>query len=400
MMQSFNYADPDSAIEALAQRLSVVTDTESTSPIGRILAQSIAADRDSPAADVSAMDGYAIRLSDLSTDSLVPISGESKAGSPPPSMVAGQVVRIFTGAIVPAQCEAVVKREDTDETGAAIRFHSAAVKTTVSGSHIRRAGENAPAGSAVLDRGLKVTPAVVAALANFGFVHPLVYRQVKVAILTTGNEVVDPATEQLKPWQLRNSNQSATHAMLVQNPFIDVNRVEHVSDDRDALTRSLNQAIACADAVVLTGGVSKGDYDYVPETISLSGGEIVFHGLPIRPGKPILGAATNDGKLILGLPGNPVSATINCHRFLLPLLRRIAAQVNWSDKPPMVTLDEPPRSSIPLHAMLLARRIDRGMAHLVAAKGSGDLVALAQSDGYVCLPPNTSTTGPWPMFEW
>ena len=104
MMQSFNYSDPDSAIEALAERLSVVTDTESTSPLGRILAQSIVADRDSPAADVSAMDGYAICLSDLSTDSDIPISGESKAGSAPPAMMSGQVVRIFTGAIVPAGC--------------------------------------------------------------------------------------------------------------------------------------------------------------------------------------------------------------------------------------------------------------------------------------------------------
>jgi molybdenum cofactor synthesis domain-containing protein len=400
MMQSSNYADPDSAIDALAKRLSVVTDTVTTSPSGRILAQTIVADRDSPAADVSAMDGYAICLSDLSKDSVIPIGGESKTGSPPPTMRPGQVIRIFTGAIVPAGCEAVVKREDTDESDSSICFRPVAVKTTVAGSHIRRAGENAAAGSAVLPRGSKITPPVVAALANFGVVQPLVYRSVKVAILTTGNEVVDPAAEQLKPWQLRNSNQAATFAMLSQHPFIDVIRVEHVSDDRDALADSLNQAIQIADAVVLTGGVSKGDYDYVPETISLSGGETVFHGLPIRPGKPILGAATKDGKLILGLPGNPVSATINCHRFLLPLLRRVAGQVNWRDKPPLVTLREPPKAPIALHAMLLARSVDSGIAELVAAKGSGDLVALAQSDGYVCVPPNTRTLGPWPMLAW
>ena len=400
MMQSSNYADPDSAIDALAKRLSVVTDTVSTSPAGRILAQTIVADRDSPAADVSAMDGYAICLSDLSTESEIPIGGESKAGSPPPTMLPGQVIRIFTGAIVPTGCEAVVKREDTIESDSSIRFRPVAVKTTVAGSHIRRAGENAAAGSAVLPPGTKITPAVVAALANFGVVQPMVYRSVKVALLTTGNEVVDPTADQLKPWQLRNSNQAATVTMLSQHPFIDVKRVEHVPDDRDALADSLKQAIDGADAVVLTGGVSKGDYDYVPETISLSGGEIVFHGLPIRPGKPILGAATNDGKLILGLPGNPVSATINCHRFLVPLLRRVAAQANWRDRPPLVTLREPPKAPIPLHAMLLARSVSCGIAELVAAKGSGDLVAMAESDGYVCVPPNTRTVGPWPMLVW
>lgn len=401
MKQSFNYSDPDSAIAALAGKLSVIIDNDTAPvPVGRILAQTILADRDSPAADVSAMDGYAICLADLQLKSAVPISGESKAGSAPPAMTAGCVVRIFTGAIVPAGCDAVVKREDTDESSTSIRFHDDAIKSTVLGSHIRRAGENAAAGSPVLEPGAKISPATVAALANFGFVHPLVYRQVKVAILTTGNEVVDPTTEQLEPWQLRNSNQSAVHAMLIENPLVDVERVDHVADDRQALAKTLRQALECADAVVMTGGVSKGDYDYVPDTISQAGGEIIFHGLPIRPGKPILGAATDAGKLILGLPGNPVSATINCHRFLMPLLRRIAGQSIWTDRPPMVRLRELPSKLIPLHCMLLARRIEPGIADLVIGKGSGDLVSLAQSDGYVCLPPMTNTPGLWPMFSW
>ena len=401
MNQSIQYSDPDSAIAALAEQLAVIGDTESaTRPLGRILSQSIVADRDSPAADVSAMDGYAICLADLKTGSDLPISGEGQAGSPPPSMVPGQVVRIFTGAIVPANCDAVVKREDTEETATSIRFSKAAIENTIAGSHIRRSGENAAAGSEVLHPGTEITPAVVAALANFGSVQPLVYRPVKVALLTTGNEVVDPETKQLQPWQLRNSNRSAVEAMMARHGFIDVERVEHVLDDRDSLNESLRLALDSCDAVVMTGGVSKGDYDYVPETIAQVGGKIVFHGLPIRPGKPILGAATDRGKVILGLPGNPVSATINCHRFLLPLLARIAGKETWTARPAMVTLRRPPIKPIPLHTMLLSRMTDVGSAELISAQGSGDLVALAQSDGYVSVPPMTTTTGPWPFFGW
>ncbi|MCS7465572.1 molybdopterin molybdotransferase MoeA [Stieleria sp. ICT_E10.1] len=401
MKQPFQYSDPDAAIAALAERLSVVGETEPVAePVGRIIAESIVADRDSPAADVSAMDGYAIRMSDLQSDSVVPVSGISQAGAAPPAMVEGQVVRIFTGAIIPDGCQAVVKREDTEELDASIRFLPAAIESTVSGSHIRRRGENAPAGSNVLDIGTEVTPAVVAALANFGCTTPVCYRRVKVAVLTTGDEVVDPATPALEPWQLRNSNRAAVEAMLGQYPSAILEIVEHVKDDRDSLRQSLDAAIAACDVVVLTGGVSMGDYDYVPDTIEHLGAEIVFHGLPIRPGKPILGAATKDGKLVLGLPGNPVSATINCHRFLMPLLRRIAGKPSWPDKPSMVTLVQPPKKAIPLHTMLLVRMTDTGAAELVSAKGSGDLVALGRSDGYVAVPPMTTTTGPWPMFRW
>ncbi|WP_372896704.1 molybdopterin molybdotransferase MoeA [Stieleria sp.] len=401
MKQPFQYSDPDAAIAALAERLSVVGETEPVNePVGRIIAEPIVADRDSPAADVSAMDGYAVRMSDLQSDSVVPVSGISQAGAAPPAMEAGHVVRIFTGAIIPDGCQAVVKREDTEELEASIRFLPAAIESTVPGSHIRRRGENAPVGSNVLDIGTEVTPAVVAALANFGRTTPVCYRRVKVAVLTTGDEVVDPATPALEPWQLRNSNRSAVQAMLCQYPSAILEIVEHVKDDRDSLQQSLDAAIAACDVVVLTGGVSMGDYDYVPDTIEHLGAEIVFHGLPIRPGKPILGAATKDGKLVLGLPGNPVSATINCHRFLMPLLRRIAGKPSWPDKPSMVTLSDPPQKAIPLHTMLLVRMTDTGAAELVPAKGSGDLVALGRSDGYVAVPPMATTTGPWPLFRW
>lgn len=402
MSEPFQFSDPDSAMDSLADRLVSVTGTESVSRlVGRVLAETIVADRDSPAADVSAMDGYAVCRAELQPDTEIPVAGECKAGAAPPAMVAGKALRIFTGAIIPAGCDAVIKREDTVESNDCIRVSEAVIRSTDDGMHIRRCGENAPAGSEVLPTGTPITPAVVATLANFGCIAPPVSRGVKVAVLTTGDEVVDPATKELEPWQLRNSNGAVIESMLGACPFVRVEIVEHVQDDPDALVRSLSDAVESCDAVVMTGGVSKGDYDYVPDTIAELGGQIDFHGLPIRPGKPILGAATADGKLILGLPGNPVSTTINCHRFLLPLLRRIAGDRLWRDRPSMVTLRQPPARPIPLHTMLLVRLDHQaGWAELVAAKGSGDLVALGQSDGYVCVPPMATDAGPWPFYRW
>lgn len=398
---AMRFENPDDAIEALAKRLKRPSDTEACgNPLGRVLAKPIVADRDSPAANVSAMDGYAVRLADLVAGQVFPVTAQCTPGSETPPLGTMPVVQIFTGAVVPDDFDTVIKREDTIETEGQVQFPAKTLQTLSRGDNIRLAGENAPAGSEVLAGGLKIHAAAMAGLANFGVTDATVYRQVRIAIFTTGDEVVPPGTSQLEPWQLRNSNQVALAAMLSQEPFVTVTTVRHREDDRAALQETLAAALAENDTVVMTGGVSKGDYDYVPEVIETVGGTRVFHGLPIRPGKPILGATTETGKLILGLPGNPVSATINCHRFLLPLLRYQSGQSEWADRPAMIELTQPPRKSIPLHAMLLVRRFDGGKAELVASKGSGDLVALSNSDGYVSVSPSEQHVGPWPFFPW
>ena len=188
---SIIYAHPDDALRALADRLAM-TATEKSLPsesaCGRILANQVLADRDSPAADVSAMDGYAIRLGDLQHDGPISVRGESVPGSPPPKMQSGAVIRIFTGAIVPKGAEAVVKREDTEELDDAIRFLEPS-KSTLAGEHIRHAGENAKANSSVLSRGIRITTAQRATMANFGCQEVDVHAPVRVSIITTGDEV-------------------------------------------------------------------------------------------------------------------------------------------------------------------------------------------------------------------
>ena len=391
---------PSDAIAELAEKLSIVdTDKPVEDMTGRILAADIVADRDSPAADVSAMDGYALRMVDVQRSGAIPVVGESAPGGPPPTMQADAIVRIFTGAIVPSGCEVVVKREDTIEREGEIELLDAG-KAVSLGENIRRAGENAKAGSTVLSSGVRITAAHRATMANFGAFTADVFRRVRVTILTTGDEVGMFRNSTPEPWQLRNSNQTSIKALLSGYPWIDVVAATHAKDDRDSLQASMQSAIENSDAVLLTGGVSMGDYDYVPDIVRSVGGEVVFHGLPVRPGKPILGAATGDGKLIVGLPGNPVSATIGCHRFALQLLAKKSGQTDWIPKQAMVRLTNPGTKTIPLHWMRLVSLAETGIAEPVQSQGSGDLVSLGQSTGYVELPPGESGEGPWPYYHW
>lgn len=399
MSATDRFETPDDAVRALAGRLATVSHETSDGAFAqRVLAGGISADGDSPAADVSAMDGYAVRMTDLERDGEIRVAGESAPGAPPPELPPGSVVRIFTGAVVPAGGEAVVKREETIESGATIRWRGEA-RSVAPGSNIRRAGENTRRGDRVMDAGQPLTPPRHAAAAAFGVVSPDVYRRVRVCLVTTGDEVLDPHVTP-EPWQLRNSNRAAIASMLCRHGWIAAGVHRHVRDDRDELAEAFRQALATSDAVILTGGVSMGDRDHVPEICERLGAETVFHRLPIRPGKPILGAATDAGKLILGLPGNPVSATLTCYRFALPLLAKMAGRVDWMPHRPVVTLATPGVKTLPLWWMRPVRLVAHGLAEPIASKGSGDLVALTQSDGFVELPPGATGEGPWPYFAW
>ncbi|TWU35893.1 molybdopterin molybdotransferase MoeA [Novipirellula artificiosorum] len=394
-----NDTAPETAVGELAARLNVMAKQSNAEPVtGRILGSDIVADRPSPAADVSAMDGYAIRLSDLDRDP-VPVTGESVPGSPPPRMTEGGVVRIFTGAIVPDACEAVVKREDIEETEHEIQFRASALQTR-SGENIRRAGENASTGSVVLRGGVKLDAAKAAVMANFGAYQADWFAPVRLAILTTGDEVGRFQSVPPEPWQLRNSNAVSLTSLVSAHPWIEVIAVEHCRDHRDALAETVAQCMKTSDAIWVTGGVSKGDYDYVPEVIAENGGKIVFHGLPIRPGKPILGAATDEGKLLLGLPGNPVSATIGAMRFGMPLLAKMSGQTDWNPPRPVVRLQNAGRKTLPLHWMRLVKLVGQGVAEPVQSQGSGDLVSLGQSDGFIEVPSGEAGQGPWPYYAW
>ncbi|MEM7474232.1 MAG: molybdopterin molybdotransferase MoeA, partial [Planctomycetota bacterium] len=266
------------------------------------------------------------------------------------------------------------------------------------GANIRRRGENSLAGDTIIAKGTYVDSAAIAALASFGTPRVSVLNKVRIAILNTGDELAQPG-EPVEDWQIRDSNGPTLKAWLAQLPWAEVTEVQHVGDTLEQVQATLKEQLQRVDAIILTGGVSMGDTDYVPKAVESIGGEIHFHRLPLRPGRPVLGAA-RDGKLILGLPGNPVSVAVTSRVIGLPLLRKMAGLKPILVTPPEVTLEESDDRSLHLVWYRLVEAGADGKLRLAASKGSGDLVSLARSVGFVRLPAGDSGCGPWPFYAW
>ena len=401
-METLPQIDPvATAIARLAERLARVEVEPffTTYASGRVLAEPLLADRDSPAVDVSAMDGYAIRMADLSSarDSTMRVAGVAPAGAAPVALPPSEAVRIFTGAAVPAEADCVVRREDTDEGLEEVKFRVAA-ESLRTGQNIRRRGENIRAGQVVLARGVVLSAPVMGAVATFAPMQLLVQKRVRVAVLNTGDELAEVG-EAVKPWQIRDSNGPLLEAWLGQLPWIELVGRRHVGDSLESVMAAIAEQLPHADAILLTGGVSMGDTDFVPEAIAKLGGEIVFHRLPIRPGKPVLGASLS-GKLLLGLPGNPVSVAVTSRVIGLPLLRKLAGIAPIEEKQPRCLLSEADEKKLSLVWYRLVKVADDGKVSLVDSQGSGDLVSLAQSDGFVEVPVGESGAGPWRVRWW
>ncbi|MBL8745741.1 MAG: molybdopterin molybdotransferase MoeA [Phycisphaerae bacterium] len=417
--QAFAFESPAAAVEAMIARLADGRASDHAEPVplddarGRILAEAIACDRDSPPFDHSAMDGYAIRTSDLvraighttqGDHVSFPVVDEARIGSPPPALPESAAIRIVTGAAVPAGADAVVRREEVSEhadggriSTISIAWHAATRVRT--GDSIRRRGENARAGDAVLRRGVVISSAALGTLAATGCVRPRVYARVRAAIITTGDELVPPHARPAA-FQIRNSNAPTISATLGSQRWMEVVSVTHSGDEPRKLEETLRDALGRADAVVLTGGVSIGHRDPVREAVEAAGAEIVFHGLPQRPGKPILGAvlARKDGcpAPIFALPGNPVSAMVTCTRIVLPVLAVRAG--SSADRlpspclPRLVPLTNPDGLALDLWWHRLARLNRAGEAELIDARGSGDIIAAGCSDGFLEFPPLSAPT--------
>lgn len=419
--QPFAFDSPAAAVEAMTARLAearaqrTIQTCDLAAAAGRILAQAVTADRDSPAFDHSAMDGYAARAADLAAppgELTLPVRGESRIGQPPAPMPAGPcVVRITTGAGIPPGADTVIKRELVQEKSAVGAAAAVEVITIApaqraairagGGEHIRRRGENARAGATLIEPGTVISAATIGTLAAVGCVTPSVYAPLRVAVITTGDELVPPA-QQPEPFQLRNSNASAVAGVVNAHRWMTVVSNEHTDDDGDRLADLLHAAAAHADAVVLTGGISMGHRDPVRAAIDELKAQVLFHGLPQRPGKPMLGAVTAAGKPVFALPGNPVSAMVTCTRIVVPVLAAQAGVARWPAAL-RVPLANPDGKSIDLWWHRLVRVTDRGEVELVDGQGSGDLVAGGRSDGFVEVPPSGHPAPaqcafyPWPI---
>jgi molybdopterin molybdotransferase len=362
---------------------------------GRVLSQPVLASRDSPAADVSAMDGYAVRMCDLLSKPQVQTT--IFAGGEPVRLEPGKAIRILTGAVVPPGAEVVVRKEDTCEEQGLVSFEPA-VSRLKSGANIRVRGENARTGDEIVSKGTVIGPQTLAGIATFADRNTVqVYRQLRVAILNTGDELV-PLGEPLKYWQIRDSNGPFLEGSLQRYSWVSIQR-RKVPDTLEAIETHLRQALEDSDAVLLTGGVSMGETDYVPRAVQNVGGRILFHRIPIRPGKPLMGASTGSGKLIMGLPGNPLSVAVTWRRYALPLLMHVAGIESEQAKHKVEAMCDDTKT-IDLTWFRLVRLLSDGRAYVIPSQGSGDVASLSRSDGFVEIPPGEIASGIREFYSW
>ncbi len=394
------FESPAAAIAALCERIETIG-TETVpwdKAAGRVLAMDAVADRPSPSCDVSAMDGYALRLVDC-VPGVVEVAGEILIGQHPQEMPSGKALQIVTGAPVPAGAEVVVKREDVVEHGGgSISLDEQLVSRLVAGMNIRHVGENMASGTVVPCSGRLVTAPMMGMLTGFGIAEPTVRQQVRLGMVTTGNEVVGPGEDPTQ-WQLRDSNAPAIQTLCDRHRWIKIETHIHACDSVDAITEAAKGLAESCDALVFTGGVSMGDHDYVPRIVESLGAQTVFHKLPQRPGKPALGAVLN-GKPILGLPGNPVSVMVTAHRLLIPALAVRGGLRGQVDTPRMMRVVNGDDRTLGLWWSRLARIVGDDCVELVETKGSGDVPSSAMSDGFVELAPGQSGEGPWAFWSW
>jgi molybdopterin molybdotransferase len=284
---------------------------------GRTLTAPIAARRTQPPADMSAMDGYAVRFQDAaSVGAALKVIGASPAGSPYVGTVGpGETVRIFTGGEVPDGADAIILQEDAARDGDDVAFSEAAIL----GRHIRRAGLDFVAGHSEIAAGTEISPRHLALAAGMNAVWARVARKPRVAILATGDEIKLPGDE-LGPGQIIGSSGLGI-AAYVSNCGGEPLMLDVAADDQAALINAVRQASG-ADILVTLGGASVGDHDLVQGVLTKQGLEVEFWRIAMRPGKPLMFGALGP-QLVLGLPGNPVSTMVCAILFLGPLIAKM-----------------------------------------------------------------------------
>lgn len=286
--------------------------------LGRYLSDDVVALRDQPAAPLSAMDGYAIRHADLPGPWTV--AGEVAAGAVAAAPLGrGEAVRIFTGAPLPDGADTVLIQEDVAVEDATLTLTDPG--PTHHGQHVRDRASDFATGATLVAAGSRLTPGAIAAAIMGGGGQLVVGARPRVAILTTGDELVQPGRA-LAPGQIPDSNGTMLAAMLAAEPAV-VGLPLHIRDDRETLSKVLKDLARRHDVIVTVGGASVGDHDHVRGALDDAGGALDFWKIAMRPGKPMIAGTLGDA-LLLGLPGNPSSAFVTATLFLIPLVRHLA----------------------------------------------------------------------------
>jgi molybdopterin molybdotransferase len=381
-----NMLSADEALSFLLARVLPANKTEqiaTADALGRVLAERLTSVVNVPPLDNSAMDGYAVRITDLiNASTRLRVTQRIPAGTVGQPLEAGQAARIFTGAPVPAGCDAVVMQEYCGAEGDTVTVS----KHPKMGENIRRSGEDIAAGAEILPAGIRLRPQEMGLAASVGIATLLVYRKLKVATFFTGDEIVMPG-EPLKPGQIYNSNRFVLTGLL-QGLGCEVVDLGIVPDDFAATVKVLEAAAAGADLIITSGGVSVGEEDHVKAAVEAVG-KLDLWKIAIKPGKPL--AFGEVGKVpFIGLPGNPVSAFVTFCLFVRPFILRsqgisAAAPQAFSLKADFDWLKPDKRREFLRARLHMAENGEVGV-QLYPNQGSGVLTSTVWADGLVEVP--------------
>ncbi len=396
-------ADAEAIILGLVHPLDLAVDTETVTLLSahqRILATDVRSDLDFPYWDNSAMDGYAVRQADLQASSpeqptCLTVAMEIPAGhAPPQALQPGEAARIYTGAMLPPGADTVVMQEQTQRQADQVWIGHCPEP----GAFVRHQGAYYKAGAPLLTSGTVLSAPELAVLATGQCAQVLVYRRPRVAILSTGNELIAP-DQPLQPGQIIDSNQYALTALVTQAGAQAI-RFGTVGDCRDDLQAAISQAMTQADVVISSGGVSVGDYDYVDQVLAALGAEIHIRSVAVKPGKPLTvatfgqqqGAKTSSRPgLYFGLPGNPVSALTSFWRFVQPALRKLSGRTApWISPLIQAITAQPLRADGRRETYLWGHlRLQGGQYLFTLAEGShssGNLINLTGCNSFAIVP--------------
>jgi molybdopterin molybdotransferase len=357
--------------------------------LGRVLGEDVTAGRNIPPKDNSAMDGYALRFQDTIGASqnhpvVLEVIEDIPAGAiPQHSIAAGQSARIMTGAPIPEGADSVLKMEDTEKDGNKVKIKAEAQ----CGQDIRQAGEDVREGELVMPRGTIVRPAGIGMLASLGRSFVSVYQRPLIAVLATGNELVD-IDESPSPWKIINSNSYSIASQALDCGAL-VMQMGIAKDKREDLIAKF-QAAMRADVIISSGGVSVGDYDLVKDIMQEVGSRMQFWQVAMRPGKPL--AYGKIGNVpIFGLPGNPVSSMISFEQFIRPAILKMIGHQKIFRKTVRAILQDDIEKRMDFTHFIRALVKAGGDGYTVSTtgeQGSGILKSMVRANGLIVLPEN------------
>jgi molybdopterin molybdotransferase len=392
----------DKAREVIARFLTPVTATERVhvrAALGRVLASNVISPLDVPAHDNSAMDGYAVRFSDLKTEgeATLKVTGTAFAGAPfAGELKPGEAVRIMTGGVMPSGADTIVMQEHVKAGDGRVTIGGGHRK----GQNLRLAGEDLKAGEPALKRGKRMRPAEIGLIASLGIAEVDVYRRLRVAFFSTGDELVSVGTVP-KEGQIYDSNRYTIYGML-ERLGCEALDMGVVRDDPKLLEEAFEQAANAADVVITSGGVSVGEADFVKELLNKLG-EVVFWKIAMKPGRPLAYGRVG-GAHFFGLPGNPVSVMVTFYEFVRDALLKLAGEdpvqpVPSFKVPCTSALKKAPGRTEFQRGVLTRDANGEWTVRVTGEQGSGILRSMSEANCFIILPTDQGNVTPGTLVD-